>query len=189
MASRWPHTGAFQRPRKTHLRVLIKVRMKYLENFFKCMLTSSSHNVETFSLSAVFQAPKFMEYWRTHTNTSLHMARSSDKQRAAPKVGQEFGGHGNAFHSACQTSGEYPSPRPRLASLPKVLHLLVRGSTRARCRTHVADNATQQSKCRKDCNLDSARLLAWTVRTRKHLAMHFLKLKKRTGQMQTAFSN
>ena len=50
-----------------------------------------------------------------------------------------------------------------LASLTKVLHLLVRGSTRARCRTHVADNATQQSKCMKDCKLDSARLLAWTV--------------------------
>ena len=136
-----------------------KVRMKYLENFFKCMLTSSSQNVETFSLSAVL-APKFMEYWRTHTNTSLYMACGSEKQRAAPKVGY---GHGNAFHSACQTSGDYPSPRPRLASLTKVLHLLVRGSTRARCRTHVADNATQQSKCMKDCKLDSARLLAWTV--------------------------
>ena len=103
----------------------IKVRMKYLENFFKCILTSRSRNLDTFSLSAAFRAQHLghliMKYWRTHTFKSargpqlLYTARGSEGRLGV------IGGHGHAVHSACQTSGDYPSPRPRprLASLTK----------------------------------------------------------------------
>ena len=91
--------------------------------------------------------------------TSLYAACSSEKRRAAPKVG-----YSRSWQCISQSlPNVWKLSYAKICFFDQILRLLARGSARGRPRTHIADNATQKSKCMTDCQLGSARLLAWTL--------------------------